>query len=79
MKVVIVGGPQSGKTTLVHKIIRMNPQNHFQFILDGIEQIGVNTQLPDLPNMLVTTQILENIPIHIRNNALILNVEEIRR
>ena len=82
MKIIIVGPAGSGKTTLLHKIIRMNENNNFDFILDGIELIappgGVHN-LPNLPNMIITAQTLENVPVHLRESALVLNVQDIRR
>ena len=81
MKIIIIGPVASGKTTLLHKIIRMNENNYFSFILDGVEQLGVagGVQLPNLDNMIITAQNIENIPAYVRNGSLILNVQEIRR
>lgn len=77
-KIIIVGGRTSGKTTLLHKIIRQNPQLTFQLILDGIECLGNNPQIPNLDNMIVTTQALEQVPEVIRTGALVLRTPEIR-
>jgi GTPase SAR1 family protein len=39
MKIIIIGPAQSGKTTLLHKIIRTNPNIAFPLILDKIGEI----------------------------------------
>lgn len=81
MKVIIVGLRQTGKTTLLHKILRMHPNNTFSFILDGFELLPAGparANLPDLPNMIITAQTIEEIPPHILANALILKTPDIR-
>lgn len=84
MKIIIVGPVQSGKTTLLHRIIRSNPDITFSLILDGYESLspaGNNNILTNLPpnlNYIITAQTLANIPVNIKNSSLILNVPYIR-
>jgi GTPase SAR1 family protein len=81
MKIVIVGPPASGKTTLLHKIIRMNDRNNFSMIVDGIENLvagGLAVNLPNLSKMIITAQTLDNVPLHILEGALILRTPDIR-
>lgn len=82
MKIVIVGPSASGKTTLLHKIIRMNERNHFDMIIDSIENLAVGglpvINLPNIPNMIITAQTLESVPPHILQGALVLRTPDIR-
>jgi GTPase SAR1 family protein len=80
MKIIIIGPAQSGKTTLLHQIIRSNTNVTFPFILDGYE----NLALPEVPqppahvNYIITATTLDNVPVTLRNNALILDIARIR-
>lgn len=79
MKIVIVGPPQSGKTTLLHKIIRTNNHVTFNLILDGYEGLGaILSNIPPNTNFILTTQNIVNIPDTIKNCSLILDVQTIR-
>lgn len=78
MKIIIVGPAASGKTTLLHKIIRMNERHTFDFISDGVDvpnwgALGVNSN-----NLILTTLSLNNVPSHVLQGALILKTPDIR-
>ena len=82
MKIIIVGPAHSGKTTLLHRIVRTNPNITFSLILDGYETLPdahniLANNHPDV-NFVITTQNIDDIPIHLRNDSLILNVLVIR-
>ena len=82
MKVIIVGPPGSGKTTLMHKIIRMNERNHFDMIVDNIEALFAGgltpVNFPNLPRMILTAQNIDTVPPHVSQNALVLRTPDIR-
>jgi len=82
MKIIIVGPAQSGKTTLLHKVIRTNPGITFSIILDGIEGFAAaHDILPGIPanmNYILTTCLLANVPPAVQAGALILDVPTIR-
>jgi len=82
MRVIIIGPAQSGKTTLLHKIIRTNPGITFSIIIDGLQAIAghqnILAGIPPASHFIVTSQTLDIIPDHVRTGALIIDVPTIR-
>ena len=78
LHIIIVGPPASGKTTLLHKIMRDNVNGMFSCVIDGVEQIINNLVLPNNVNWILTCSSLNNVPSHLRDRALVLNVQNIR-
>ena len=83
MRVIIVGPTQSGKTTLLHKIIRMNPTLTFQILLDGFEALAqagndILANLPPNASFIISALTIEALPVHVRNGAIVLNAQTIR-
>jgi ABC-type cobalamin/Fe3+-siderophores transport system ATPase subunit len=82
MKIILVGPGGSGKTTLLQKIIRQN-EFFFGFILDGVETLGASVgdvlgRVPQNTNVIITAFSLDSVPQFFRQNALVLNVPQIR-
>jgi len=80
MRVIIVGLPQSGKTTMLHTIIRSNPNTTFPLILDGYETVlgAIGINFPIGTSFIITTTNLNNIPQHIKQDSLILDIALLR-
>jgi len=76
MKIVIVGPPGSGKSTLVRKIINMNESINFDAVIDGIENFP--NYMPNLSNMIITCQRIDMVPADILRDSQILCTPDIR-
>jgi GTPase SAR1 family protein len=57
MRVIIVGPAQSGKTTMLHRVIRSNTNTTFSLIIDGYEAFAapITPNIPVGMNFIITT------------------------
>jgi ABC-type cobalamin/Fe3+-siderophores transport system ATPase subunit len=82
MRVLIIGPRCTGKTTLLHKILRTNAHINFPIIIDDIQSIQEHQKiLAGIPvdnSFIITSQTIDSIPSHARTGALILTVPDFR-
>lgn len=79
MRVIIIGPIESGKTTLLHKLIDTNRDIKFTLVIDNYEQFSINVPPAHcFDNYIITARTLDSIPEYLKRDALILNMEIIR-
>ncbi len=85
MRAIIIGPPQSGKTTLFRKLIRHNGHINFSLTIDEITNIGagvfpidLNNNLPANFSFIITTTNIDYIPRYVRNVSILIYTPAIR-